>query len=35
MADYQHFPLTDELVERFKAWQAEYDDHEPVGAREI
>ena len=29
MADYEHLPLPEELVVRFKAWQAEFDDHEP------
>lgn len=29
MIDYEYLPLPFELVERFKAWQLEYDDHEP------
>lgn len=29
MVDYQYLPLPSELVERFKAWQVEYDDHDP------
>jgi len=29
MVDYQYLPLPSELVERFKAWQVEYDGHEP------
>jgi hypothetical protein len=29
MVDYQYLPLPFDLVERFKNWQAEYDDHEP------
>jgi hypothetical protein len=29
MVEYQHLPLSPELVERFKAWQEEFDDHEP------
>jgi len=31
MVDYQYLPLPAELVERFKAWQAEYDNSSPVG----
>ena len=27
--DYPYLPLATELVERFKAWQADYDNHEP------
>ena len=29
MVDYKYLPLPGELVERFKAWQAVYDDHSP------
>jgi hypothetical protein len=29
MVDYEYLPLPEELVVRFKAWQAEFDDHEP------
>ena len=29
MVDYQYVPLSTELVERFKAWQSDYDAHEP------
>jgi len=28
MVDYQYLPVPGELVERFKAWQAEFDSHE-------
>lgn len=29
MIDYQYLPLPAKLVERFQAWQDEFDDHEP------
>lgn len=29
MVDYQYLPLPAELVERFKAWQAEFDEGQP------
>jgi hypothetical protein len=29
MVDYTNLPLPTELIERFKAWQTEFDDHEP------
>jgi hypothetical protein len=29
MIGYDYFALPEELVERFKSWQAEYDEHEP------
>jgi hypothetical protein len=29
MIGYDYFKLPEELVERFKLWQAEYDEHEP------
>jgi hypothetical protein len=29
MVDYQYLPISEDLVERFKAWQAEFDGHEP------
>ena len=35
MVDYQYLPLAPELVERFKAWQAEYDDSPPGGTNEL
>jgi hypothetical protein len=35
MVDYQYLPLTPELVQRFKAWQAEYDDSPPGGPNEL
>jgi hypothetical protein len=35
MVDYQYLPLPVELVERFKAWQAEFDDHEPWAPEEF
>lgn len=31
MLDYQYLPLPEELVERFKAWQADYDNSPPGG----
>jgi hypothetical protein len=31
MVDYQYLPLPSDLVERFKAWQAMYDDSPPGG----
>ena len=34
MVDYMYLPLPDELIERFKAWQAEYDDSPPGGPHE-
>jgi len=35
MVDYQYLPLPGNLVERFKAWQAEYDDSTPGGPHEL
>jgi len=35
MVDYQYLPLPPDLVERFKAWQAEYDNSPPVGPEEL
>jgi hypothetical protein len=35
MVDYKYLPLPDELIERFKAWQAEYDNSSPVGPHEL
>lgn len=35
MVDYQYLPLDSELVERFKAWQAEYDNSPPGGPVEL
>jgi len=29
MINYQHLPLPIDLVDRFRAWQQEYDEHEP------
>jgi hypothetical protein len=29
MVDYEYLPLPVELVERFEAWQIEFDNHEP------
>ena len=34
MVDYQFLPLSAELVQRFEAWQAEYDDSPPGGPNE-
>lgn len=33
--DYEYLPLPDELIERFKAWRAEYDDSPPGGPHEL
>jgi len=35
MVDYQYLPLSQELVERFKTWQAEFDDHEPWAPEKV
>jgi hypothetical protein len=35
MVDYQYLPLPADLMERFKAWQAEFDDHEPWAPEEF
>ncbi len=35
MVDYQYLPLPSDLVDRFKAWQAEYDNSPPCGPFEL
>ena len=35
MVDYQYLPLPGDLVDRFKAWQAEYDNSPPGGPVEL
>lgn len=35
MVDYKYLPLTDELIGRFKLWQAEYDNSPPCGSNEL
>ncbi|HEX5228802.1 MAG TPA: hypothetical protein VFW44_13880 [Bryobacteraceae bacterium] len=35
MVDYQYLPLPADLVERFKQWQAEFDNSEPCGPERL
>jgi hypothetical protein len=35
MVDYKYLPLPEDLVERFKEWQAEYDNSPPCGPVEL